>query len=539
MIFVAVLVVAAALVGARYQNVRVPLDHIESPSFARLPPASPADAARAFDTHLKRPSGIYTMEHFLPGQTGNLWISLLVLLVAGIDYRRPLLAGRNLDMVVAQLPGWFLLGSIDMFESAERYADPNYREIVRLVFDGVVLATLALLARQLWRIVRPDTWTWAPSIDARVVAVVATFTLAVSTMMPFLHRPDDSTYFTDLGGQRLRERGMLPYGDPLLTGTPGAAYAPLMYLAQAAAQTFSGEPTNAQSPDLPTLGDSSQYFSPSQLPAQLLLATSQLIASVALFLIGRRWGGEALGLTLVALYNGSAYVLGVGGADDLVGGMTYVSHIVPPAVTLVAFALIDRPLWAGVGLAAAAGFGFYPAFMFPAWLGFQWGRARADGLRFALGFGATAAAISAWVLVASRPAPPLALIATIVRDTLGHHTDPAGYGSSPFGLWGQQTGLLAWMLQPMAGGSALTSPFFLLFSAFLLWTGVRAVSIGPVGLAVLTAATAIGANIWKIHATASYVTWYYPFVLIGTLGPANLLRRAAGRPSAHEGLTEA
>ncbi len=48
-----------------------------------------------------------------------------------------------------------------------------------------------------------------------------------------------------------------------------------------------------------------------------------------------------------------------------------------------------------------------------------------------------------------------------------------------------------------------------------------------VGLALLTATTAMGANIWKIHATATYVTWYYPFLLLGTLGPGFLIRRAA------------
>jgi hypothetical protein len=25
----------------------------------------------------------------------------------------------------------------------------------------------------------------------------------------------------------------------------------------------------------------------------------------------------------------------------------------------------------------------------------------------------------------------------------------------------------------------------------------------------------MGAQLWKIHATATYVTWYYPFLLIG------------------------
>ena len=39
----------------------------------------------------------------------------------------------------------------------------------------------------------------------------------------------------------------------------------------------------------------------------------------------------------------------------------------------------------------------------------------------------------------------------------------------------------------------------------------------PFILLVALAAVAMGAELWKIHATATYVTWYYPFLLIGFL----------------------
>jgi uncharacterized membrane protein len=249
-----------------------------------------------------------------------------------------------------------------------------------------------------------------------------------------------------------------------------------------------------------------------------------------LFVIGRRWGGESTGLAFVALYAGSAYVLGFGGTNDLLGGMTYVSHIIPPAVTLLAFACEERPAVSGALLATAAGLGFYPAFFFPAWLAYQWGRSTNSAVRFAAGFAAVSLVVGVWVLLASRPAPPLGLIATILRDTLGHHTDLDGYGSSTFGLWGQQTGVLRWMLQPLSGASALSSPFFILFCGYLAVSAVLARSAGLVGLALVTATIAMGANIWKIHATASYVTWYYPFLLLGTLGPGSLVRRLLPRP---------
>ncbi len=446
------------------------------------------------------------------------------MLVVGLDYRRPLLAGGNLDLLLAQSPGWFLIGSIDLLEAASQFNDPAYLKLIRLVFAAVTLSTLLLLARQVRRFISVREEGWRGSLELRTGAAVAAFTMAVSLIMPFLHRPDDSTYFTELGGQRLRERGLLPYGDPLLTHSPGAAYGPLMYLAQAGVQAVMREPVNTSSPDLPVLGPRSEYLQPSGLPTQVLLSGFQLMASAALFVVGRGWGGEAMGLSLVALYNGSAYVLGVGGTTDLVGGMTYVSHVIPPAVTLLAFACLGRPALSGALLAAAAGFGFYPAFMFPAWLGYFWGRSRPATIRFVTGFGLVGLITVAWVLVASRPAPGLGLVATIVRDTLGHHTDPSGYGMSPFGLWGQQTGVLRWMLAPLAGGSALTSPFFIVFCGYLAATAWLARTAGPVGLALLASTVAMGANVWKIHATATYVTWYYPFLLIGLLGPPALVR---------------
>ena len=86
------------------------------------------------------------------------------------------------------------------------------------------------------------------------------------------------------------------------------------------------------------------------------------------------------------------------------------------------------------------------------------------------------------------------------------------------------------MLQPLSGASALSSPFFILFCGYLAASALLARSAGLVGLALITATIAMGANLWKIHATATYVTWYYPFLLLGTLGPGSLVRRRIPQP---------
>ena len=83
-------------------------------------------------------------------------------------------------------------------------------------------------------------------------------------------------------------------------------------------------------------------------------------------------------------------------------------------------------------------------------------------MRFVAGFAAVSVPMLAYVLLRSRAVPGLSLVATIVRDTFGHHTDPAGYGSSPFGLWGQATGITAFFGTPLVGQSPFTAPFFLL-----------------------------------------------------------------------------
>src|SRR5439155_1542945 len=123
---------------------------------------------------------------------------------------------------------------------------------------------------------------------------------------------------------------------------------------------------NAQSPDRPALGAAATYDLPSPLATKLCTIAFHIAGVIALFVIGMRLRSTQIGWALVALYAGSAFVLGVGGDDYFIGGMTYISHIAPTAMTLVAFACLPVPALAGGALAMAAGVGFYPAFLAPA-----------------------------------------------------------------------------------------------------------------------------------------------------------------------------
>jgi hypothetical protein len=339
--------------------------------------------------------------------------------------------------------------------------------------------------------------------------------LACDTVAALVREPDDVGFFVNLGAQRLRERYLLPYGDPLLTGSAGAAYGPLLYVAHLPFQlALSPQRVNAESPDRPVLGAASTYRLPSELATKFCTIVFHLLGVFALFVSVRRLAGIDVAWALVTLYCGSAFVLGIGGEEFFIGGMTYISHIAPTAMTLLAMALLPSPLWSGVALALAAGVGFYPAFMAPAWLGYYWDRSDSRG-RFLFGFLCVAAVIGVGVLVLSRADPGRGLIGTILFDTFGHHTDPQHYGRSPFSFWGQRNGVRGWLNAPLLAGSGFTTPFFVVFAAFVAAGFVFARRRSPQDLALVAAAVALGSSLIKIHPTGTYVAWAYPLLLIG------------------------
>jgi hypothetical protein len=492
------------------------LPSIFSPTFAHVDWPPVGTGLRTMDEHLRRPTGHEDLSRLVPDQAGVFWLAFIVMLVAGIDYSRPL-HPRNFDLLASQAVAWFLWDLLNIFEQTQ---SPEFLSYIRTMFTIVVLISLWLAGRSVWVRLRPYRDAWRPAAGERTLVAIATALTVLSLATVFVRAPDDSSYFSNLGGQRLRERGRLPYGDPLLTGTPGAAYAPGMYVLHAGMQALLDTHVNRPPDDLSlaNLRASVGYLEPPAIVTQLLLGIFQLIAVASLAAIGMRWKGVSLGASLVALYCASAAVLGTGGLRESLTGITFVSHVIPPAMTLLAFGLIDRPLVCGAALALAAWTGFYPAFFGPVWLGWFWTRGLPSTGRYIAGITVVSIPMIAWVLMTSQAAPGLTMTATIVRDTFGHHTDLAGYGSSPFGLWGQATGITAFFGAPLIGQSTFTAPFFLLFVGFLAWAGWLARTASLPGLALLTAAAGIGATVWKVHATATYMTWFYPFLLLGFLG---------------------
>jgi hypothetical protein len=512
--------IAAAIVGACSagcaveSNQKTPLTQLYTPTFPAPPPAESAwTSLRKLSSQVRTPVPPNARSPLLPNQSGVLWLALLVAVSAGFDFRNPR-NPRNVDLLIMQAIGWCFY---DILTPLDHLTNPTERNLMDWTFTAIVVLTLALMVRALRRISRPARAAWAPEGGARTLAVVALGFVLLDVGVALYSPPDDAGYFINIGAQRFRERLRWPYGDPLLTGTPAAAYGPVLYAAHLPFQLLlAPAPVNPESPPRPLIEQGQLYFLPPLAATKLCTIAFHLLGVGALLLAVRRLSGSRAAWALVALYCSSAFVLGVGGAVYSIGGITFTSHIAPAAITLLAFALLGAPAWSGAALAAAIGALFYPIFMVPAWLGYYWGR-RGDLRRFLVGFVIVSAVIGGSVLLQSRAANGRSRIGTILYDTIGHQESPEAYGSSPFGFWGQRTGLRGWLMTPLVSGQSMTRPVVLAFFVFAAAMFRVAQHRTPAQFALVVAAVAMGAQLWKIHATATYVTWYYPFLLIGLL----------------------
>jgi hypothetical protein len=503
-----------AIAESRGERTPLQSQHLYQPHYAALPPREPAvQTLRALATDIHGTNGTILLRRTAPSQSGVLWLSLCLLLLVALNYERP---GdpRNIDLVLMQASGFLFFEILRFF----RFLDsPTYLNLLDWIFTALVALAVALVIRALLRVRRPLREPWSPLPPRRALVATALLVLGLNVHVALVRPPDDAGFFVNLGGQRLLERGLLPYGDPLLTETPAAAYGPVLYAMHAAVQ-FALEPqgVNTLSPDHPPVGPDSTYYLPPILATKLVVVLLHVLGVLALFRVARRLRGPDVAWALVVLYCGSAYVLGVGSEGDLVGGLTFVSHIAPASITLLAFAALGRPLLSGGLLAISIGTLFYPVFLVPAWLGYYWDD-RAARTRFVTGLAVTALLIGGATLALSRAAHDRSRLGTVLHDTLGHQESLEAYGRSPFGFWGQRGGVRGLLMTPLVGGVPTTRPVVIVYmlgaaAAFFL-TRRR----GQPELALTIAVVVIGALLWKVHGTGTYVAWYYPFLLIGFL----------------------
>jgi hypothetical protein len=483
--------------------------HLQNAVFEPPPPLAPPGRVLAqVWTDLTQPA---TFQSLLPNQGGTVWLAIIVALVVAFNFRKPW-HPRNVELLALLALGGLLFNIMRFFDYL---IDPIYFRVMDWVFGGIVAVCLFLLFRAIWRVRRPHATPWRPNLGRRPIAALACLLLGLNLLTALAAPPDDAGFYTNLGAQRLRERGMFPYGDPLLSNSAGAGYGPVLYLAHLPYQwLLNPRPLNDAAFDRADLAGSGVYHLPPPLATQLTTVTFHLIGVFALVAIGSRLANRRVGWGLAALYCGSVYVMGIGGHRELIGGMTFISHIAPAAVSLLAFAALARPLLAGMLLVAAAATTFYPVLFAPAWIGYYWDD-RAALKRFMAGLVICGLAIGGPVLALSQPVEGRGLIGTVVHESVGHHQGGDTYGLSPFGFWGLRDDARQVVREPLFGGHFATSPMFLMTGLLACLSFVLARRASPQQLALLTAALAIAAQVSKIHATAVYVTWFYPFLLIG------------------------
>jgi hypothetical protein len=225
-----------------------------------------------------------------------------------------------------------------------------------------------------------------------------------------------------------------------------------------------------------------------------------LLALVLLGLVGLRFGGYRLGVTLAfawAAYPFTQYVLSSNTNDSI-----------PPALLLVGFLFLGSAWGRGASAALAGLTKFGSLLVIPLWSGYP----RALERRSLVGFGAGlfAASLAAFSILLLEP--DVGHAARLFWDrTLGWQLGR----ESPFSIWG-------WGQYHAAGIPDLA----LLQKAAIALVAVFALALAfvprrrtPLNVAALTAALLIGLQLTLTHWFYLYIPWFFPFVALAVLAP--------------------
>jgi hypothetical protein len=455
-----------------------------------------------------------------PNQGGIIWLSILITIIVAFDFKK-IISWRNADLILLLVLSFLFIDIIRFSTGLEKTAKFT---LSGMVFSGVFLVTALLLIRALIRGLTSDKLLWKPNVSSSVMAGLLLLLLVCNTFLALSRYPDDCGKFTNVGTARLIQTGNFPYGDPKLRGGAAATYGPVLYVAHIPFQLIISAteslaaPNSAAPPYYTFEPDHPQYVRPPILATKLTLLLFHFIGIAGLIMIGRQLAGLSFGLSLACLYAGSSYLQGIGGEKVFITGMTFISHIAPAALTILAFAALNRPFWAGSLLALSAGALFYPVFFFPLWLGYFFWQ-RMNWRKFALAFLIGCLLIFSIVLLMTHHSESQSALRSIYESTVGHQEAKNAYGASTFSFWGTHPKLAAVWQKSLIQGWYLLKPSFLIFAIFLGFTFFVARGRSVTQLASLTAAVAIAIQLWKSHAGGTYVEWYYAFFLIGLLAP--------------------
>lgn len=456
---------------------------------------------------------IELLERLALGQVGALVLGWAATFAVFGD-RKTILGRRNAALLALLAMSTLLLDILDVGPAGQAWRF----DLIFLVTGGTALWGL-FLSRRPWA-------DWTPRVPVVALQLITALFVLNSVLVTLTRRPDDAGLYTNLGAQRWTETGVLPYGDPLLKGPDSpafgaaATYGPILYLGHIPTQWVVGRPGN--SPEADPMDDS--YERPPLLSTQITVLVFFLAGLWAFFLIAKRRADDTVAWAMVAVLAAMPYFVGLGGEQEVIGGLRFASHVMPMTLTLFAFLALDRPVWAGVLLAVSAGALYYPAFFFPVWLAWYFFRDRGEAVRFTAGFGVAGLVLGALVIHFTQAGPDESAIRLFVESTL-EHQEGAGqfeYGASSFTFWTHRPSLAAILQTPIFGSSSLFKPTFLAFLGFVGVCAALARNRSALQLAALTGAVAAAIQLWKTHATGSYVEWYLPFIMLALFAQSHV-----------------
>jgi hypothetical protein len=440
----------------------------------------------------------------------TVWLGLCGVFLLGLaDLRRPFRL-RNLD----------LLALLSFSVSLWYFKHGRIFTSVSLVYPPL----LYLLARTVWigirgRPPRTSRPLWPVWLLAAATVFIAGFKVGLNVRESNVI---DVGYAGVIGAQRIAH-GQSPYGhfpveDSLKSCGPsdregeireriqangrcesandrGDTYGPVAYLTYLPGYAFFGWPGKWDS-----------------LPASHFTAIAfDLLCLLGLGLVGRRFGGNRLGVTLAfawAAYPFTHYVTNSNTNDSIM-----------PAFLIWGFWLCTSP-WARGALAGLAGWTKFAALVVaPLWATYpEFRRSRRTALLFAVGF-ALATVASFWILLLE-PSPFHA-----ARVFWDRTISPQVNRESPFSIWNWRqyhAGLpnLAWLQRVLEG---------------MLLAGAAAAAFlprrkSPLQLAALTGALLIAFELVLTHWFYLYLPWFFGFVAYAVLAsPDTVLATARTR----------
>lgn len=448
------------------------------------------------------------------------WLALSGTFLLGLaDWRRPL-SVRNLDLLVLlsfSVSLWFFNAG-EIFASVPLAYPPLAYLLARVAWVAL-RGSRSPAGRPLWPV-----WLLAAAtvflagfrvglnvtdsnvIDVGYAGVIGAHRI-VNGESPYGHMPVRDTELRACGrasaGEEARER-VQTNGRCESANERGDTYGPVSY--------------QAYVPGYALFGWTGRWDG---LPAAHLTSIAfDLLALLGLGLVGLRFGGVRLGVTLAfawAAFPFTQYVSSSNTNDTIV-----------PALLILGFWACASPVSRGTAVALAGWTKFSALLLAPLWAAYpeplSLRRALSAGrLRFAGAF-AGATLLSFWILLLE---PDPAHAARVFWDrTLGWQLGR----ESPFSLW-------SWGQYHAAGIPDLQLLQKLLIG--LLSVGALALAFvprrrSPLRLAALTGALLIGFELVLTHWSYLYIPWFFPFVAFALLAPRQPEAKATQAVHDHE-----